>query len=77
MYSTQGDYNSNFCNDNNFFSHSLNTKFPARKNKSICNNMQNNILPKEYIENEDKKILCKYIKDHNLNIYHPVCSIEK
>jgi hypothetical protein len=84
MYSIQGNFVPECCTDklktNN--SHSLFNNYPARKNNNNCYNiLQNNLhgnipgsyYPKEYLENEDKKILCKYIKENNLKIYHPAC----
>ena len=79
MYSIQGDYTNEIKINT---SHSLFNNYPARKNNNICyNTLQHNLhgnmsgsyYPKEYLENEDKKILCKYIKENNLKIYHPVC----
>jgi hypothetical protein len=79
MYSIQGD----FINEPKInTSHSLFNNYPARKNNNNCdytlqNNLHGNIqgsnYPKEYLENKDKLILCKYIKENNLKIYHPVC----
>ena len=80
MYSIQGEFiNGTKINT----SHSLFNNYPARKNNNnnCYNTLQNNLhgnipgsyYPKEYLENEDKVILCKYIKENNLKIYHPVC----
>ena len=33
----------------------------------------NNYMPKEYLEMEDKKLLCDFIKRND--IYHPVCEL--
>ena len=82
MYSAQGEYSENKKGHSKIIpTHSLFNNFPATKlgspmkNKSISNCPYHNVpyYPKEYIENEDKKILCDYIKDKK--IYHPVCKL--
>ena len=91
MYSTQGEYSENKKGHSQIIpTHSLFNSFPATelgtsmKNKSINNSWISNCpyhngpyYPKEYIENEDKQILCNYIKNKKLGFaaYHPVCKL--
>jgi len=73
-YNCQGEY---CCQT---LSHSSFNKYPAKKKPlGVCvNGMQyhtpqktNYNLPKEYVNNPDKKLLCNAIK--NTDTYHRVC----